>query len=129
MSTSLVTRNVRIGSKRTSVRLEPQLWRALETIASSRGQSINEVCARVSALKPEEGGFTSALRVFIVEDLFARAFPSDVSEFDRAAAARAATGPAPVNGAHLVQGGRAAAEAMPPARVVREAPSELRAGA
>ncbi|MBX2855453.1 MAG: ribbon-helix-helix domain-containing protein [Rhodobacteraceae bacterium] len=64
--TSLITRNVRIGPKRTSVRLEPELWRALEDIAQRENCDINEICKRVSDNRTEKGGFTSALRVHIV---------------------------------------------------------------
>lgn len=66
MQTSLVTRNVRIGAKRTSVRLEPELWSALERIASREQTDINEICTRVANGKGAIGGFTSALRVYIV---------------------------------------------------------------
>lgn len=66
MQTSLVTRNVRIGAKRTSVRLEPELWKALERIAAEENTDINEICTRVAATKGVIGGFTSALRVYIV---------------------------------------------------------------
>lgn len=66
MQTSLVTRNVRIGSKRTSVRLEPELWSALERIANREQCDINEICTKVADQKSPIGGFTSALRVYIV---------------------------------------------------------------
>lgn len=67
MKSSLLTRNIRIRDRRTSVRLEPQLWRALETIAELEKTSINELCTSVEEERGPEGGFTSALRVFIVE--------------------------------------------------------------
>ena len=64
--TSLVTRNVRIGPKRTSVRLEPELWKALEEMAQRENCDINEICKRVAENRSDVGGFTSALRVHIV---------------------------------------------------------------
>lgn len=67
MKSSLLTRNIRIRDRRTSVRLEPQLWRALETIAELEKTSVNELCTTVEEKRGPEGGFTSALRVFIVE--------------------------------------------------------------
>lgn len=67
MRSSLVTRNVRIHDRRTSVRLEPQLWRALETIAELEAVDLNEICSRVEDSRGPDGGFTSALRVYIVE--------------------------------------------------------------
>lgn len=69
MNSSLVTRNVRIGDRRTSVRLEPELWHALEDIASQEACDINAICTRVAAQRRPVGGFTSALRVFIVSYL------------------------------------------------------------
>ncbi|MEO1329580.1 MAG: ribbon-helix-helix domain-containing protein [Pseudomonadota bacterium] len=73
MRSSLVTRNVRIHDRRTSVRLEPQLWRALETIAEIERVDINEICSRVEETRGPDGGFTSALRVYIVEYFTAEA--------------------------------------------------------
>lgn len=67
MKSSLVTRNIRIHERRTSVRLEPQLWRALETIAELEKTDLNGLCSHVEATRGPDGGFTSALRVFIVE--------------------------------------------------------------
>lgn len=72
MKSSLVTRNVRIRNRRTSVRLEPELWRALEAIAEHEQTDLNAICSRVQEGRGPVGGFTSALRVFIVEYLVSR---------------------------------------------------------
>lgn len=69
MESSLVTRNIRIGERRTSVRLEPQLWSALESIAEKERTTLNALCTRIEAAREPVGGFTSALRVYIVTDL------------------------------------------------------------
>ena len=66
METSLVTRNIRIGARRTSVRLEPELWTALEELAARESLTINQICARVQSIRGPNGGFTSAMRVFII---------------------------------------------------------------
>ncbi len=66
MKSSLITRNVRIRERRTSVRLEPQLWRALEVIAQRERVDINTICTRVAEQPRIGGGFTSALRVYII---------------------------------------------------------------
>ena len=66
MKSSLVTRNVRIHERRTSVRLEPQLWRALEVIAQRERVDTNTICTRVAEQPRGGGGFTSALRVYII---------------------------------------------------------------
>lgn len=62
---SLVSRNVRIGDKRTSVRLEPEMWEILDVIAELSDKSVNSIAQEV-AERDRNGSFTSALRVFIV---------------------------------------------------------------
>ena len=63
---SLILRNVRVNGRRTSVRLEREMWDALGEICAREGSSVDQVCAHV-ADSNGEGGFTSGLRVFIVE--------------------------------------------------------------
>lgn len=81
VESSLTTRNVRVDGRRTSVRLEPELWRALETIADLEETSVNALCEHVHGRRRATGGFTSALRVFIVE-YFGEAVRRD-SEIER----------------------------------------------
>ncbi|MEC8318071.1 MAG: ribbon-helix-helix domain-containing protein, partial [Pseudomonadota bacterium] len=47
----------------TSMRLEPEVWRALEDIAGFESQSINALCTLVHKL-PRNGSLTSAMRTF-----------------------------------------------------------------
>ena len=61
----LVVRNVRIAGRRTSVRLEQEMWDALHEISARERTSIHDLCAQVFAA-PRPGGFTSALRVYIM---------------------------------------------------------------
>lgn len=63
----LQSRNVRIHSHRTSVRLEPEMWSALNDIAELENCSVNELCSVVHDLKDPGVSFTAALRVFMVE--------------------------------------------------------------
>lgn len=95
MKTSLVTRNVRIEGRRTSVRLEPPLWRSLEMIAAREETDVNALCTEVEKRRGPEGGFTSALRVFIVDYLRALAFPDAARSVGLAKAGKAL----PVKGA------------------------------
>jgi predicted DNA-binding ribbon-helix-helix protein len=71
-------RNVRIGRRRTSIKLEPEMWDALGEICARTGKSINQICTEVHASggvenadNPNEiaggGNFTSELRVFILD--------------------------------------------------------------
>ncbi len=65
---SLVCRNVVVNGHRTSIRLEPTLWQALDFICKSRSCHINDVCSEVADMQTE-GGFTSAVRTFVVSSL------------------------------------------------------------
>jgi len=60
-------RNVRIGDRRTSIRLEPEMWEALGEICLSTGKDLNEICTEVYRANAGRSNFTSGLRVFIVE--------------------------------------------------------------
>ena len=67
-------RNIRIGNRRTSVKLEPEMWDALAEICDWTKKDLNQICTEVhhagSVNIPNDpggsGNFTSELRVFIV---------------------------------------------------------------
>lgn len=61
----LESRNVTVGNKRTSMRLEPQMWDSLERIAQTEGVTLNNLCTQID-LRRGEIGLTSATRVFII---------------------------------------------------------------
>ncbi len=63
----LQSRNVRIHKRRTSVRLEPEMWNALNEIAELEGCSVHDLCGAVHDLKETSASFTAALRVFMME--------------------------------------------------------------
>lgn len=60
---TLVNRNVAIGGHRTSMRLEPAMWEALEEIAAREGLTLSQLCERVDARR-RESTLTAAMRVF-----------------------------------------------------------------
>lgn len=62
---SLNPRNVRINGRRTSVRLEPDMWDALKEICAREGASRDQICSHVANTNGRRG-FTSSLRVFIL---------------------------------------------------------------
>jgi predicted DNA-binding ribbon-helix-helix protein len=66
-SSGLLSRNVRIHNRRTSVRLEPKMWEALKEIARAEGCSIHDLCGAVHDMKEVEASFTASLRVFLME--------------------------------------------------------------
>lgn len=62
----LINRNVIVGSGRTSMRLEPELWEALLEICQREGRDVHALIREVDAMR-HEGGRTSAVRVFLLE--------------------------------------------------------------
>ena len=60
----LVNRNITVGALRTSVRLEPEFWTALNDIAEREKVSIDQLCTVIDA-QFEGLGRTAAIRVFI----------------------------------------------------------------
>ena len=63
--TRLVNRNVVVGQQRTSMRLDPDMWEALDTIAAAEGISMGQLCTLVDNKRGPEMGRTSAIRYFI----------------------------------------------------------------
>jgi predicted DNA-binding ribbon-helix-helix protein len=63
----LISKNVRISGRRTSVRLEPEMWEALDEVAATQGCTVHDLCSAVSELRHPEASFTGALRVFVME--------------------------------------------------------------
>ncbi len=64
--TTLVSRNVTIMGRRTSIRLEPEMWQALKEISEREGCSIHDICSLVSMRKKAKTSLTAAIRVFIM---------------------------------------------------------------
>jgi predicted DNA-binding ribbon-helix-helix protein len=66
VKTHVAQRFIRIGTRRTSVRLEESLWQALIAIAAAEGTTVHVLCTNLHA-SARPGTFTSAIRVFIVD--------------------------------------------------------------
>lgn len=64
---TLVSRNIRIHDRRTSVRLEPEMWDALREVAMLQGVSIHDLCGAIHDMKKPAAPFTGAIRVFLLE--------------------------------------------------------------
>jgi len=64
-SGGLVSRNVTIGRKRTSMRLEREMWDWLREVAAAHGLSIHRYCTMVDAGRPPMTSLTAAIRVEI----------------------------------------------------------------
>jgi len=64
MST-LINKNVMVGGKRTSMRLEPEMWDALNDICRYENLKTSKICTLVNQRR-SGASLTSAMRVFII---------------------------------------------------------------
>ncbi len=64
-ASSLVNRNITIGGRRTSLRLEPALWDALDEACRREGLTRHELCTRIDRRRLAST-LTAAVRVFVV---------------------------------------------------------------
>lgn len=64
--TSLVSKNINVSGKRTSVRLEPEMWCALQEIAKREECTIHDICNIVNARKKPDSSLTASIRVFLM---------------------------------------------------------------
>ena len=62
----LVIRNIVVRGKRTSVRLEPEMWEALQEIVQMQGLTINQLVTQLNRRR-SDSSLTSTIRVYIVE--------------------------------------------------------------
>jgi len=76
LRSSLVSRNVTIQGRRTSVRLEPEMWKALTEVSKREKCSSHEICTLVSLRKKPNTSLTAAIRVFVM--LYFRAASTEV---------------------------------------------------
>ena len=63
---SISCRNIRIHGRRTSIRLDEQMWQALNEIAEIENCNIHDLCSTVYDSKDRDTGFTAALRSFLM---------------------------------------------------------------
>ncbi|MCB1783455.1 MAG: ribbon-helix-helix domain-containing protein [Alphaproteobacteria bacterium] len=63
---SLVSKNITVLGRRTSIRLEPEMWQALSDIARREVCSIHDICSLVYMRKNEDTSLTAAIRVFLM---------------------------------------------------------------
>lgn len=65
-SSSLVSKNITVLGRRTSVRLEPEMWVALHDIAKRERCSIHEICSLINLRKRGDSSLTASIRVFMM---------------------------------------------------------------
>lgn len=61
----LRSRNLVVSGRRTSIRLEPQIWDAFQEIARREGHTISELVALIDKRR-RQTSLTAAIRAFIV---------------------------------------------------------------
>jgi predicted DNA-binding ribbon-helix-helix protein len=66
MRSTLVSRNITVLGRRTSVRLEPEMWAALRDIASREKCKIHDICSLIQVRKNPKTSLTAAIRVFLM---------------------------------------------------------------
>lgn len=75
VQSSLISKNIAVFGRRTSVRLEPEMWEALNNIADREKCSIHDLCSLVHIRKGGGTSLTAAIRVFLM--LYFRAASSE----------------------------------------------------
>ena len=63
---SLVSKNITVCGHRTSVRLEPEMWKALKFISTREECTIHDICSLISLRKKETTSLPAAIRVFLM---------------------------------------------------------------
>jgi predicted DNA-binding ribbon-helix-helix protein len=56
-----------VDGRRTSIRLEPVMWDALQDIADHQRLTVDDVVTRVNSTRDPQDNLTAAIRVYIVE--------------------------------------------------------------
>lgn len=90
VSSRLVNRNVTASRGRTSMRLEPELWEALEEICQREGVTLADLVKRIEHAG-HPGGRTSAVRVHVL-NYFRRAAHAHVGSQSAGPTGRRADG-------------------------------------
>lgn len=70
MSGRPVKHSVTLKGHRTSVSLEAAFWDGFCEIARSRGQTLNALAAEIDTGRAEDIGLASAIRVFVLHNLY-----------------------------------------------------------
>jgi len=66
VKTTLLSRNITVDGRRTSVRLEPEMWNSLYDIAKRESCTIHDICTLISLRKNPKTSLTAAIRVFLM---------------------------------------------------------------
>jgi predicted DNA-binding ribbon-helix-helix protein len=64
-ASTLVNRNVTVAGRRTSMRLEPAMWEALQQICTREAKTLNELVTEIDRQR-SESSLTAAIRVYLL---------------------------------------------------------------
>jgi len=67
-----VKHSLTLKGHRTSVSLEEEFWEAFQSLARTRGMSLNELAAEVDTERSGDVGLASAIRVWVLRAFTAR---------------------------------------------------------
>jgi len=65
-SSALISRNITVLGRRTSIRLESQMWSALKEIADRERCSIHDLCSLVATRRKPGLSLTASIRIFLM---------------------------------------------------------------
>lgn len=65
-ASTLINRNVTVGGRRTSMRLEPPMWDALQQVCSREGKPLNRLVTDIERQRVESS-LTAAIRVYLLQ--------------------------------------------------------------
>lgn len=61
-----ICKNVNVGNRRTSIRLEEEMWTAVNELCQREGMTIHELCSLIDRYR-NSSSLTAGLRVFLVK--------------------------------------------------------------
>jgi predicted DNA-binding ribbon-helix-helix protein len=64
-ASTLINRNVTVAGRRTSMRLEPAMWEALQQLCRREGKTLNELVTEIDRQR-SESSLTAAIRVYLL---------------------------------------------------------------
>ena len=63
---TLVSRNVTVRGRRTSLRLEPAMWDAFAEVCNREAVTPSILCSEIDRTRDPKGSLTAAVRVFLL---------------------------------------------------------------
>lgn len=66
VKSTLISHNIIVNGKRTSIRLEKEMWMGLKDIAMREKCKIHDLCSQIADRKKAGTSLTAAIRVFVM---------------------------------------------------------------